>query len=143
MANQSWFKEVALLTQATAAAEDKDELQGMLFEMLQEQHDRHIAAMTPTNKTNMDAMMERMNALVAGGIRKHPTHQDKESTPTVENSLPTSTGSGKTQPKKPKRRKCICPHCKMFVLHKPKNCVELKANKDKHWSGWKSVHTIA
>jgi hypothetical protein len=91
----------------------------------------------------MDAIMERMNALVAGGVGRRPTHQDKESDPTVWNSLPTLTGSGKTQqPKKPKRRKCICPHCKMFILHKPKNCVELKANKDKRWPGWKSVHTI-
>ncbi len=31
----------------------------------------------------------------------------------------------------------------MFVLHKPGNCVELKANKDKGWLGWKLVHTIA
>jgi hypothetical protein len=23
------------------------------------------------------------------------------------------------------------------------NCVELEANKDKHWPGWKLVHTIA
>jgi hypothetical protein len=30
----------------------------------------------------------------------------------------------------------------MFVLHKLKNCVELEANKDKCWPGWKSVHTI-
>jgi hypothetical protein len=57
----------------------------MLFAMLQEQHNRQIAAMTATNKANMEAMMERMNELVAGG----PTHQDKESTPTVGNNLPT------------------------------------------------------
>ncbi len=30
----------------------------------------------------------------------------------------------------------------MFVLHKPENCAELKANKDKCWPGWKLVHTI-
>ncbi len=114
----------------------------MLFAMLQEQHDRKIEAMTATNKANMDAMMERMNALVAGGGGRHPTHRDKESTTTVENSLPTSTGSRTTQPKKLKWRKCMCPHCKMFVLHKPKNCVKLEANKDKRWTGWKSVHTI-
>jgi hypothetical protein len=115
----------------------------MLFAMLQEQHDRQIAAMTATNKANLDAMMERMSALVTGGAGRHPTHQDKESTPTVGNSLPTLMGSGLIQPKKPKRHKCMCPHCKMFVLHKPENCVELKANKDKRWPGCKLVHTIA
>ncbi len=143
MAKQSRFKEAALLPQETTAAEDKGELQAMLFAMLQEQHDRQIAAITATTKANMDAMMKRMNALMAGGVGRRPTHQDKESTPTVGNSLPTLTGSGTTQPKKPKRRKCICPHRKMFVLHKPRNCVELEANKDKCWPGWRSAHTIA
>jgi hypothetical protein len=87
--------------------------------------------MTATNKAIMDVMMERMDALVAGGVRRCPTHQDKESTTTVGYSLPTLTGSGTTQPNKPRRGKCIYPHCKMVVLHKPNNCVEVEANKDK------------
>jgi hypothetical protein len=115
----------------------------MLFAMLQEQHNRQIVAMTAINKANMDVMMERMNTLMAGEVGRRPTHQDKKSTPTAGNSLPTLTRSGTTQPKKPKKHKCICPHCKMFVLHKPKNSVELKANNDKCWPGWKLVHTIA
>jgi hypothetical protein len=142
-AKQFRFKDAALLTQETAAAEDKGESQAMLFAMLQEQHNRQIVVMTATNKANMDVMMERTNTLVTGGAGRGPTHQDKESTPTVGNSLPTLMGSGTAQSKKPKRCKCMCPHCKMVVLHKPKNCVELKANKDKRWPGWKSVHTIA
>ncbi len=115
----------------------------MLFAMLQEQPDKQIAAVTATNKANMDAMMERMNALVTSRAGRCPTQQDKACTPTVGNSLPTSMGSGTTQPKKPKSRKCLCPHCKMFILHKPENRVELEANKDKHWLGWKLVQTIA
>jgi hypothetical protein len=103
VAKQSRFKEAAFLAQETAAAEEEGESQAMLFAMLQEQHDRQIAAMTATNKANMDAMMERMNALMTGGAGRCPTHQDKESTPIVGNSLPTSTGSRATQPKKPKR----------------------------------------
>ncbi len=120
MAKHLRFKERALLAQETAAAEDEGESQVMLFAMLQEQHNRQNAAMTATNKANMDVIMERMNALVAGGVGRCPSHQDKESTPTVGNNLPTLMGSGRTQPKKPKRRTCICPHCKMFVLYKPK-----------------------
>ncbi len=143
MAKKLHFKDAVLLAQETAAAEEEGKSQAMLFPMLQEQHNRQIAVMTATNKATMDAMMERMNALVTGGAGRRPTHQDKESNPTIGISLPTSTGSGTTQPKKAKSHKCICPHCKMFVLHKPKNCIELKANKDKRWLGWKSVHTIA
>jgi hypothetical protein len=142
-AKQLRFKKAALLAHETAAMEDKGKSQAMLFAMLQEQHDKQIAAMTATNKANMDAMMERMNALVTGGAGRCQTQQDKASTSTVRNSLPTLTGSGTTQPKKPKMQKCICPHCKMFVFHKPKSCVKLEANKDKRWPGWKLFHTIA
>jgi hypothetical protein len=142
MTKQSRFKEAVLLAQETAAAENKGESQAMLFTMLQEQHDKQITSMTATNKAKMDAMMERMNALVTGGAGRRPTQQDTGSTPTVGNSLLTLMGSGTTQSKKPKRGKCICPHCKMFILHNPKYCVELKANKDKPWLGWKLVHTI-
>ena len=57
----------------------------MLFTMLQEQHDKQIAAMTATNKANMDAMMDRMNTLVTGkgdDRRKVPSQlPDKENTP--------------------------------------------------------------
>jgi hypothetical protein len=81
MAKQLRFKDAALLAQETAAAEEEGKSQAMLFPMLQEQHDRQIAAMAATNKANMDAMMERMNALVTGGAGRRPTHQDKESTP--------------------------------------------------------------
>jgi hypothetical protein len=97
------FKEAGLLAQETAAVEDKGESHAMLFAMLQEQHDKQIAVMTAINKANMDVMMERMNALVTGGAGRCPTQQDKASTPTVGNSIPTLTGSGTTHPKKPKR----------------------------------------
>ncbi len=66
MIKQLRFKETLLLVQETPAAEDDGELQAMLFAMLQEQHDKQIAAMTTTNKANMDTMMERMNVLVIG-----------------------------------------------------------------------------
>jgi hypothetical protein len=136
-AKQSRFKEAALLAQETAAAEEEGESQAMLFAMLQEQHDKQIAAMTATNKANMDAMMDRMNALVTGkgdDRRKVPSQQpDKENTP------PDNTN----QSKRPRKKTALCPHCKKWVLHKFENCIELEANKDKRWPGWKSVNTTA
>jgi hypothetical protein len=99
----------------------------MLFTILQEQHDKQIATLRAANKANMDAMMERMNVLVAGkGGNK-------------ENITPDDTNKSK----KSKRDKHLCIHCKAQVLHKPDNCPELKANKDKHWKGWKSVNDKA
>ena len=144
-AKQSRFKEAALLAQETAAAEEEGESQAMLFAMLQEQHDKQIAAMTATNKSNMDAMMERMNAMVAGmgggGTRRTPTQQtDKENTPPGGNVPPPKD---RDQTKKPCKQKALCPHCKTFVLHKFENCLELEANKEKRWPGWKSVHATA
>ncbi len=133
-AKQSRFKEAVLLAQKTAAAEEEGESLAMLFAMLQEQHNKQIAAMAATNKANMEAMMERMNALVAGkgGDRcTVPTQQ-----PDKENISPEDTN----QPKKPRKKKALCPHCKTFVLHKPENCYKLKANKDKRWPGWKSAN---
>ena len=70
-AKQSRFKEVVLLAQETAAVEEEGETQAMLFALLQKQHDKQMETMGATNKTNMDTMMEPMNALVAtaGGNR--------------------------------------------------------------------------
>jgi hypothetical protein len=116
----------------------------MLFAMLQEQHDKQIVVMTAMNKANMDAMMERMNAIMAGGGEKQMAQQDKENTPPGGNRRPPAgTGKGTDQTKKTRKQKALCPHCKTFVLHKPDNCPELEANKDKQWQGWKSVHAIA
>ena len=54
----------------------------MLFAMLQEQHDKQIAAMAAANKANMEAMMERMNSLMAGRNRRTLAQQpDKENLP--------------------------------------------------------------
>ena len=146
MAKQSRFKEAALLAQETAAAEEEGESQAMLFAMLQEQHDKQIAAMAATNKANinMDSMMmERMNGMVAGrgGDRCTPTQQtDKENSPPGGNIFPPKDTD---RTKKPRKQKKLCPHCKTFVLHKFENCYKLEANKDKRWPGWKSIHATA
>jgi hypothetical protein len=93
----------------------------------------------------MNAMMEKMNALVAGrgGNRRTPTKQlDKNNTPPEGTYAPRRTQTGPRNPE-PRKQKAICPHCKTFVLHKPENCPELEADKDKRWPGWKSVHATA
>ncbi len=103
-----------------------------MFAMLQEQHDKQITAMTATNKANMDAMMERMNAIMAGGGEKQRAQHDKENTPPGRNRHPLAgMGTGTDQTKKPQKQKALCPHCKTFVLHKPDKCPKLEANKDK------------
>jgi hypothetical protein len=80
-AKQSQFKEAALLAQETAAAKEEGKTQTMLFRMLQDQHAKQIAQMEETNKSNMDAMMEKMNALVAAGRARQAYQPDKVNTP--------------------------------------------------------------
>jgi hypothetical protein len=104
----------------------------MLFAMLHKQYNNQIAAMTAMHKANMDALMEKMNAILTGGREKQTAQHDKENTPPGQNRHPLAgTGTGADQTKKPQKQKASCPHCKTFVLHKPDNCTKLKVNKDK------------
>jgi hypothetical protein len=137
MAKQSRFKEAALLAWETAATEEEGETQAMLFAMLQEQHDKQMATMAASNKANMDAVMDRMNVLVAasGGRRSNA----KENTPLAGNTTPAGGGAGGNKTKKPKRKRKLCPNCKTFVYYAPDKCYELEANKDTHYPRWTSV----
>ncbi len=87
-AKQSRFKEAALLAQEKAAAKEEGESQAMLFAMLHKQYDNQIVAMTATHKANMDALMERMNAILAGGREKQMAQNDKDNTPPGQNRHP-------------------------------------------------------
>jgi hypothetical protein len=82
----------------------------------------------------MDAMMEHMNAILgSGGSRM--SKKNKENAPPATSA---NRGGGE-KAKKVKCKKKLCPHCNMFVFHKPDRCYKLDANKDKQWVGWKSV----
>jgi len=114
----------------------------MLFAMLQDQHTKQIAHMEATNKANMEAMMEKMNALIASNITRQTHQPDKENTPPGGNVKPPGGGGGE-QAKKPKMKKALCPNYKCFALHKPELCYELEANKAKRYPGWKSIFAEA
>jgi hypothetical protein len=109
----------------------------MLFAMLQEQHNKQMATMAAFNKANMDAMMEQMNLLEAasGGRRSN----NKEITPPMGNTTPAGSGAGGNKTKKPKRKRKLCPNCKMFVYHATDKCYKLEANKDTCYPRWTSV----
>jgi hypothetical protein len=70
----------------------------MLFAMLQDQHDKQIMAMEATNKANMEAMMEWMNALVAA-------RGNKENTPPTGANATARNNCGKA-------KKYHCSNCK-------------------------------
>ncbi len=98
-----------LLTQETEAATEEDKMQAMLFAILQDQHTKQIVQMEATNKTNMDAMMEQINTLVAAGGAQQAHQPDKENTPLETNVIPLGGGD---RVRKPRRKKALCPNCK-------------------------------
>jgi hypothetical protein len=106
-AKQSKFKEAALLAQETAAAKEEGKTQAMLFVMLQDQHVEQIMQMEATNKSNMDAVMEQTNVLVAAGSTRQAHQPDKENTPPGRNDIPF--GGGNQVNKNPGRRKPSVP----------------------------------
>ncbi len=61
----SRFKDAALTAQELAAAEEEGKTTAMMFALLQDQHKAQLEAMAVASKQAMDAMLERMNALIA------------------------------------------------------------------------------
>ena len=78
-----------------------------------------------------------MNTLVGGkgGGKGAATIQQNNK----ENVKPTDDNKDK----KPTRDKHICPHCKIKVLYKAANCLELEENTHRRWKGWKLVNDTA
>jgi len=108
---------------------EEGEALAMIFALPQEQHQVQRNAMASANQKAMDAMFERMNAIVAG----NGPGPDKENTPPGGNVNPgNNTGTTKRKRKK-------CPHCRKTVFHKAAECYKLEANASKWWTGWKSV----
>jgi hypothetical protein len=98
----------------------------LLFAILQDQHAKQITQIEMTNKTNMDTMMEQMNALVVARDARHAHQPDKVNTPPGSNVILLGGGA---RAKKPRRKKVLCPNCKCLVMHKPANCFELETTR--------------
>jgi hypothetical protein len=120
------FKDAALAAQELAAAAEDGKTPAMMFALVQEQHKAQLKAMVAANKQAMDAMLERMNALIAG----HGKVADKP-TATVPGS---NTGHA---PNTANRKKKVCTSCGKLVFHKPQTCYELESNASKQYPGWK------
>jgi hypothetical protein len=74
----------------------------------------------------MDAMLERMNALIAG----QGMAADKV-TATIPNSNTGQVSNTKNCKKK------VCANCKKLVFYVPQTCYELESNASKRYPGWK------
>ncbi len=127
--SQATAKHLRFKDAALAAAEKEGETSAIMFALLQEQHRTQLKAMATVNQKAMDAMFERMNAILTGTGKG----QDKETTPPAGNVNPGNSNGGT------KRNKKKCPHCGKHVFHKPADCYELEANASKRWTEWKSV----
>jgi hypothetical protein len=100
----------------------------MMFALLQEQHKTQMDAMVAANQKAMEALFDRMNAILGTQVRP----VDKE------NKLPASGNTDNSNGGiKGNRKKCV--NCRKLVFHKPTACYKLDANASKSWAGWKSV----
>ncbi len=120
MAKHLCFKDAALEAQEMVTAERKGETTAMMFALLQEQHKLQMEMLAAANQQTMDAMLEQMNAIIAGQGKA----LDKENVRPPNTNA--TTGKGEKLCKKTK-----CPHCKKYVFHSVTNCYELEANANK------------
>ncbi len=127
-AKHSRFKDAALAAQEQAAVAEEGETTAMMFALLQEQHKHQMEAMAASSQKAMDAMMERMNTLIAGQGKA----ADKENTPPIKDNAHSGTRGTKWNKKK-------CTHCGKHVSHKLVDCYKLEANASKRWTSWKSI----
>ncbi len=124
----SRFKDAALAAQEQVAAKEEGKVLAMMFALLQEQHKTQVEAMAMANQKAMEAMFERINAIVGGQCKV----VDKENTPPATGNTGKSTSGTKWNRKR-------CTHCGKHMFYKPSNCYEIKANTSKRWMGLKSV----
>jgi hypothetical protein len=83
--------------------------------------------MAVANIQAMDAMLEHMNALIAGQGRA----TDK----------PTATVPNSNSGQAPNTANCMKKertNCVKLIFHKPQTCFELESSASKHYPGWKS-----
>jgi hypothetical protein len=99
----------------------------MMFALLQNQHKAQLKAMMAANKQEMDAMLECMNALIAGQGKAV-----NKVTATIPNS---NTGQASNTMN---RKKKVCTNCGKLIFHKPQTCYELESNASKRYPGWKA-----
>ncbi len=127
-AKHSRFKDAALTAQELTAAEEEGETTAMMFALLQEQHTSQMEAMAAANQKSVDAVLEQMNAMLAGQRKAG----DKENIQPVNANSGTRTGEAAHKKKR-------CPHCRKLVFHMATKCYELEASASKRWTGWKLV----
>ncbi len=132
MAKHLHFKDAALAAQEMATAEGEGEMAAMMFALLQEQHRLQMETLAAANQQTMDAMLEQMNAIIAGQGKA----LDKKNVRPPNTNATTGTG-------RKSRKKTKCPHCKKYVFHLAAYCYKLEANASKRWTGWKSVKDAA
>ncbi len=117
-----------MAVQELAAAKGEWETTAMMFALLQEQHKLQLEMLAVANQKTMDAMLERMNAIITGQGKA----EDKE------NVQPSNTNAATGKGRK-SRKKTKCPYRIKHVFHSAANCYELEANASKQWTGWKLV----
>ena len=136
-ARQTAFQEAALLAKEEAIAKETQ----LLFTLQQENHDKE-----------MKAMQEALETMKGDIARLAKQSQKKGGATNNENKIPNTTGT--TNPKTANEmthptpsvkfgtiptlleKQALCPNCKRLGRHRPTDCLELVANKEKCNAMW-------
>jgi hypothetical protein len=86
------------------AAEEEGKASAMMFALLQEQHTTQLKAMVMANQKAMEAMFERINAIVGGQCKV----VDKENMPPAAGNTGKSTGRTKRNRKSAPAAESTC-----------------------------------
>ncbi len=101
----SRFKDAALAAQELAAAKEEGETTAMMFALLQDQHKAQLETMAAANKQAINAMLEHMNALIAG--------QGKAADKVTANIPNSNTGQASNTTN---RKKKVCTNCGKLII---------------------------
>ena len=135
-ARQTAFQEAALQAKEEAIAEET----ALLFTLQQEAYDKEIKAM----KEALEAMKGEIARLAKQPQRnKGGSTNNKNSNP---NAAGTTTQKSDKETKGPAvkfkvrqtmlEKRALCPNCQRWGKHRPEDCLELEANKDKRNETW-------
>ena len=131
-ARQTAFQEAALQAKEEAIAEET----ALIFTLQQETHNKEMKAM----KEALETMKGELEQLAKHGQKKGGSTTNENSNPNTQ-----ATDTARTRPavkfkvrQTMLEKRALCPNCKCYIKHRPEDCLELEANKEKRNETWSS-----
>ena len=136
-ARQTAFQEAALQAKEEAIAEET----ALILTLQQEKHNKEMKAM----KEALETMKGEIARLAKQSQKKGGNTNNKNNNPNTagtNNQKPATKTKGPAVKFKVRQtmleKQALCPNCKCWGKHRPEDCLELEANKEKRNKTWAS-----